>query len=174
MGGCARLTVPLGSAGAAAHFIIDLATPVDFTGATITAEVIAPAAQAGALQAFVQHGADAGYSQSFLGWKKLDAATSWTTLSWNVSGTFDNTGITRLGMSVENGIAADASASFEQPATVVYIASIEATPTNPSIGPYSFASSTSVAPATPKYPTGLLWLNTDDTPVAGSSLDWVP
>jgi hypothetical protein len=105
----------------------------------------------------------------------LATDTSWTTLTWTVSSTFDNTGITRLGMSVENGLAGDASGTFEQPATVVYIASITVTPSNPSIGPYSFASSTSVSgTATPTYPPGLLWLNTDDAPVAGSVLDWVP
>jgi hypothetical protein len=100
--------------------------------------------------------------------------TSWTTLTWTVSSTFDNTGITRLGMSVENGLIGDAGGTFEQPATVIYIASITVTPSNPSIGPYSFATATSVGPATPKYPSGVLWLNTDDNPVAGSALDWVP
>jgi hypothetical protein len=170
-GGCAVLSVPLSGSGQKAWFDIDVPT-TDFTGATITAQVIAPAATAGVLQAFVQAGADGGYALDFLGWKNLTGATSWTTLSWTVSNA--DTQEQRLGLSLESGGVTDASV-FEQPATVVYINQITVTlggaSTSTPVGPWTFPSASSISAS--QY-ANVLWLDTSDSPLAGSSLTWLP
>jgi hypothetical protein len=177
--GCAELLVPLSGSGQQAHFMFSPPSSVDLTGGTITAVVIAPGATAGVVQAYVQHGANpdggpGGYSPSFLGWKDITALSSWTTLSWPVKSTFDNTGIARIGLSVESGSATDAS-TFQQPATAVYVASITATgpDSGAPVASLVFDNSGTVSPST--YPAAdIFWLNTADTPyVAQSSVIWL-
>jgi hypothetical protein len=178
--GCAELLVPLSGSGQQAHFMFSPPSTVDVTGGTITAVVIAPGATAGVVQAYVQHGASpdggaGGYSPSFLGWKDLAGLSTWTTLSWPVKSAFDNTGIARIGLSVESGSATDAS-TFQQPATALYVASITATGPDGGapVASLLFDGATTISRGT--YPASqIFWLNTSDTPyVTQSSVTWLP
>jgi hypothetical protein len=171
--------VPLSGASQSSHFVIQLSPNlVDFTGATISIVAIAPGAASGVLQAYIQHGASfadgasAGYLGSYLGWRNVSSDSTWQTISWTVSPTFDNTGVDYLGLSVESGLATGTS-TFEQPATTVYVASITVTAADSSTPIYSlgFGSSGSVSQAL--YANNAIWLNTNDPSVTGSSVSWL-
>gem|GEM_PF-1431892 len=170
---CAELTVPLATESGSTHFIVVLSGSPDLTTATITAEVYAPQATAGVVQAFIQQGSANSYTETFLGWKSLTSTSSWTVLSWTVSGA-NATAIERVGLSIETGLASDASASFEQPDTIIYVGGISIAGASPSVGTLLFDASSTVGADIPKYPPGELWMNTDDSYVAGSSLVWDP
>ncbi len=172
--------MPLSSGSQSSHFVVQMSPNlVDFTGATITVVAIAPGATSGVIQAYVQHGASfadggsASYSESFLGWRNLSADSAWQTITWTVNSGFDNTGINYLGMSIESGGATDAS-TFEQPATTIYIQSITVTAGDSTTPVYSidFGASSSVSQA--KYANNAMWLNSNDSFVAGSSVTWLP
>jgi hypothetical protein len=178
--GCAVVAVPLSGASQSSHFVIQLSPGlVDFTGATISVVAIAPGATSGVLQAYIQHGpsfpdgGSAGYSGSYLGWSNLSSDSTWQTLSWTVSPTFDNTGVAYLGLSVESGLATGTS-TFEQPATTVYIASITVNAGDSGTPVYSLGFGSSGAVSQALYANNALWLNTNDPSVAGSSVGWLP
>jgi hypothetical protein len=81
------------------------------------------------------------------------------------------TAIERVGLSIETG---NGSASFEQPDTIIYVGNISIAGASPSVAPLLFNASSTVGAATPKYPANELWMNTDDSYVAGSSVVWDP
>jgi hypothetical protein len=171
------LSVPLSGGGQSTHYVVTIDPMIDFTGATIAAQVIAPGGTSGILQAYVQQGnvtdgGSGGGSESFLGSKSLSGEQTWTTETWSVDATFDNTGIQSLGMSIESGSASDAS-TFEQPDTVVYISSIVVTTNSGTIYAISFDGSDTVSTATFPAPD-IMWLNSTDTYLAGSTLGWLP
>jgi hypothetical protein len=176
-GGCAVLGVPLNGGGQSTHYVVTLDPTIDLTGATIAAQVIAPGGTSGILQAYVQNsdptdGGSGGFAESFLGWKSLSGERTWTTETWTVDATFDNTGIQSLGMSIESGSASDASA-FEQPDTVVYVASIDVTTSSGTIYSISFDASGTVSTTTSPGPD-IMWLNSTEPYLAGSTLSWLP
>jgi hypothetical protein len=141
-GGCAVLGATLSGSGNQAHFFFDL-PGTNMTGATVTATFIAPNATGGEIQTWLQN-ASTYALDAVSGFHQLSTLTSsWTTITLTTTGsTVTNEG--RIGIDIEAG----SSTSFEQPATVVYLASVTVTMPGDAaapVGPYTFPNASSVS-----------------------------
>src|ERR1019366_7968283 len=141
-GGCAVLGATLSGSGNQAHFFFDL-PGTNMTGATVTATFIAPNATGGEIQTWLQN-ASTYALDAVSGFHQLSTLTSsWTTITLTTTGsTVTNEG--RIGIDIEAG----SSTSFEQPATVVYMASVTVTMPGDAaapVGPYTFPNASSVS-----------------------------
>ncbi len=171
--GCARLSVPLSTAGDRTLFSIALGAATDFSNAVISYRVYKAAGTGGRIWAYVQHGGNPDYNLIYGGARNFDAFGGWQTLTWDVATsmpgfTFDKSIIYRLGIE----IVASGSGPWTDP-TVVYIDSISVT-SGPSVGPWPFDDATSVSSAGTAPSNVLLLSGNASELVPGSTLDWAP
>jgi hypothetical protein len=141
-------------------FTINLASPHDFSQATITVVAYAPNARGGFIEAYLQNNGGS-YAVQKLGPQPLATFALWSTYTWTVPSTFTNafdvTQAYYLGLTIESG---SATAPFEQPATVVEVGELIVGGV-PGVMPFVFgkASTVSNSNASP-LPRDRLWLNT--------------
>jgi hypothetical protein len=173
--GCAAVIVPFSTSNQVTDFTINLATTYDFSAATISAWLYAPNATDGFVDPYIQNNGGT-YPREQLGPQPLSSLGSWTMLSWPIPATssvgFDPTATYYFGLTMESGTKTTA---YEQPNTVLYVGEIIVTGAMPAIPAYFYANAASVSGTTPPMlPSGVLWLNTYDSPLAGANLVWDP
>jgi hypothetical protein len=151
--------------------VIVLPSLADFRDAVITYRVFKHAGSGGRLRPYVQHGGSPDYYQLFKSAPEpLNATGEWEDIVWNVSaeaGSFDLSVVASIGLQVSGA----GSSQWTNP-TEIYLDSI--TVSSSSAGPWTFDSEESiVSTTTTDASPNLIWCNGNDSPVAGSSIDWV-
>ncbi|WP_437601264.1 hypothetical protein WMF28_06795 [Sorangium sp. So ce590] len=126
--GCARLSVPLMSAGQATQFFIGFDEPVDLTGSLVTFRVKAHTGTKGGLQPFVQNGADLFWANIGYEWNPVAGLGEWVDITIDVDAAastspfFKGTVVALLGLQVTAGD----TGPWANP-TVIYVDSITVT-----------------------------------------------
>ena len=169
--GCARLSVPLAAANHKANFVIALPSVTNFSTAVITYRVFKRAGTGGEVKGYIQHGGSPDYAQLFQSNAlQLSDCDGWEEIVWNVASetaSYDKSIVARVGIQV-TGLG---STAWTNP-TIVYVDSISVQ--GPGAGPWNFAdASTLSSSATISAAPNVLWRNSGDSPVAGSSVSWL-
>ncbi|KYF87281.1 hypothetical protein BE18_06905, partial [Sorangium cellulosum] len=126
--GCARLSVPLTSAGTATQFFIGFDEAIDLTGAVVTFRVKAHTGTHGGLQPFVQNGGELFWANVGYTWNPVADLGEWTDLTIDVdalapaSPFFNPTQVKLLGLQITAGN----TGPWANP-TVIYVDSITVT-----------------------------------------------
>jgi hypothetical protein len=168
--GCAALSVPLTAETHKANYVITLPGPTNFGNAVITYRVFKRAGTGGEIKGYIQHGGVPDYAQLFQSAAlRLSDMDGWQDLVWNVgaeTAAYDKAIVARVGIQVTGR----ASTAWTNP-TVIWVDSIRVT--GPSVGPWPFDDQASVAPsATLSANPNVLWRNSGDSPVNGSTVGW--